>query len=462
MAEVAMESTPQKVRDLFNKGFAAMERGNLDYAIDLFSNVLAIEPAALKARRFLRAAQIQKRKAGKIGAVAQAMIMAKALPLMANTAAQIKGRKADKALELAEKLLAHDPLNPQFALMAAEAAILNDLPEAAILTLEMVREQLPNNFKVLRRLAEIYTDTGDTKTSRDCWERLSQMRPNDPELVKAFKDSMAIHTMARDGWEQAAASGGTFRDAMKNTEEAVRLEQDAKAVKSERDVDDLIAETLSKVQAEPDNMNYFRSLARLYTQKLQFEEAIATMEEALQRSPGDPELDQMLSSIRVQQMDHEIRQLREAGDEEGAQNREQEKAQFMMTDLEERVKRYPNDLRLKYDLAVVMYEAGRTNEAIQLFQSAQRSPKHRTRALHHLGLCFKQKAQYDMASQQLMAAVADIPGMDGTKKEILYELGTIAELTGNKDQALQYFKEIYQADIGYRDVSIKVENMYKG
>lgn len=461
MAEVAIERAPQRVRDLFNKGFAAMERGNFDYAIELFMSCLEIEPALLKARRFMRAAQIQKRKGTKSSAISDAITMSKAMPLMLSTTMQIRGKKGDKALISSEKLLQMDPTHPKFAVLAADAAVLCDLPEAAIMTLEVAREHRSDNIDILRKLAELYVLVGDTKAVRDCHEKLFALRPNDPEVLKAYKDAMALNSIAKDGWQQAS-QGGSFRDMIKDKGEAALLEQDKKAVKSEGDVDDLITATLNKLQAEPDNMNYYRALSRLYVQKQRFEEAIATVEEALQRSPGDPELEQMVSTIRLQQMDLEIRQLRDAGDEESAQNRELEKAQFLMSDLEDRVKRYPNDLRLRHEYGVVLYESDRLNEAIQQFQAAQRNPKNRVRSLYYLALCFKQKGQYDMAAQQLTAASADLVGMDSTKKDILYELGALYELMGDKEKALGHFKEIYQSDIGFRDVAAKVEQMYGG
>lgn len=461
MAEITIESAPQKVRDLFNRGFAALERGNLDYAIDLLSSCVEIEPAALRARKMLRAAQIKKFRNAKASPVAAAVTMVKTLPLVVSTILQIRSGKAAQALSNAEKLLKLDPLNGRFAVLAANAALLLDLPEAAVMTLELTREHRPDDVRVLKRLAEIHAETGDTKAARDCFEHLTELHPNVPEYVKGFKDAMARHSMARDGWEQAAAKGGTFREAMRNTGEAVQLEREAKAVKTDRDADSLIADTLTKLQAEPENMNYYRSLARLYTQKSQFEEAIATVEEALQRNPGDPELEQQLSVIRQQQMDQEIAQLRAAGNEDAATGKEAEKAQFVLADLEDRVHRYPNDLRLRYDWGAALFQAGRINDSIQQFQAAQRSPKHRTRALYHLALCFKDKNQYDLAAQQLTAAAADLVTMDATKKDILYELGALHELMGNQEEALRFFKEIYQADIGFRDVSAKVEQMYR-
>jgi tetratricopeptide (TPR) repeat protein len=460
MAEVTLDKVPQKVRDMFNRGFAALERSNFDYAMEMMGGCLEIEPALLKARKFLLSAAIQKRKAAKGGAMASLISSAKGLPQLASVSALITTKQNTKALSQSEKLLRLDPLNPQFVLAFADAAEANELPEAAVLALQMLREHMPNHFKALRRLADLYVSMGNTEAARDCFERLNEMKPNDPELVRSFKNAMATHSMQRDGWKQAG-TGGSYRDIMKDTGEATRLEKESKAVKSDRDAEALIADTLEKIQAEPDNVTFYRNLGRLYAQTNQFEEAISTMEEALRRSPGDPELDQMLSNTRLQQMDYEIRTLRDAGDEEAAVAREQEKSQFLLSDLEDRVKRYPNDLRMRYDYGVSLAEAGRVNDAIQQFQAAQRSPKHRTRSLYYLALCFREKQQYDLASQALVTAAGEIPIMDGTKKDILYELGSLYELMGNREEAVRYFKDIYQVDIGYRDVADKVERMYR-
>ena len=50
MPELTLEEAPRKVRDLYQKAFAAYERNNLDYAMDLFTSLLELEPNLLQAR----------------------------------------------------------------------------------------------------------------------------------------------------------------------------------------------------------------------------------------------------------------------------------------------------------------------------------------------------------------------------------------------------------------------------
>jgi tetratricopeptide (TPR) repeat protein len=66
-----------------------------------------------------------------------------------------------------------------------------------------------------------------------------------------------------------------------------------------------------------------------------------------------------------------------------------------------------------------------------------------------------------MAIEQLQKAVAELPSMDDQKKAVLYELGKVLEKVNRLPEAMDCFKQIYQSDIGYRDVADKVEHGYK-
>jgi len=263
--------------------------------------------------------------------------------------------------------------------------------------------------------------------------------------------------MKQGGWSGAA----TYRDVIKDTKEATLLEQEAKAVKSTRDLGDLIRETQEKVRREPENQNYRRALADLYTRAERFDDALNLLRESQRMTGGtDPQIDRAISLTRISQFDAEIAKRKAAGDPAGAQAAEQAKDEFLLTDATDRVRRYPNDLQFRYDLGLLLYERGRLNEAIQELQLAQRNPQRRIRALYYLARCFEQKKQYDIALEQLEKASSEIHLMDDNKKDILYEMGTVCELMGQTDKAAQHFKEIYSVDIGYKDIAQKVEKAY--
>jgi len=461
MAEITEDQVPKKVRDLFNKGFVALERNNLDFAIDMLLHCLEMEPRFLKARKYLRAAQVKRFKKKKGGLFSGAKSKLGAMPLYAKTMALVKAGKADQAVLAAEEMLKVDPLTPKFVQGFAEAALLADIPEAAVMTLEVCREHCDDSADVMEMLGDVYIKVGNTIGARECYERLNELRPNHPDSIRKLKNALASHSLNKDGWEQTADGGGTFQDLIKDKSEAKVLEKQAKAVTSAGDVDTLIADAQAKVDDEPENISYRRQLGRLYAQKKDFDSATAVLEKALEVSRGDPEIEKALTNVKVQQFDHNIATLNEAGNVEEAQAMELEKAQFVFDDLQERVQRYPNDLRLRFELGAMLYDNDYVNEAIQQFQLSQRSPNHRFKSLYYLAMCFKHKKQFDMAVMQLETAEKELPIMNDDKKSVCYELGELAMATGDREKAAEYYKLVYQTDIGYRDIAQKIEQVYQ-
>ncbi len=456
MAEVTLEEVPRKLRDMYEKGMAAMERDNTQYAMDMFMNVLNIEPRLLRARRFLRAAQVKESKKKGRGAMTHMLSSAKGMTSLLSANSALK-KDPLKALTTSEQLLRTDPLNKSFIKLNVDAAVAADIPEAGIMTLEVAREFYPKDSDILKRLGKLYLDNDLTHQGRDVYEVLLALHPNDPVILKAYKDASALDTMNKGGWSDA----GSYRDVMKDAGEATKLEQQAKAVKTATDIDALIEDSLQKIEQEPQNVNYRRGLADLYVRAERMDDALKTLIEAQEMSGGaDPQIDRAISNVKLKQFDIQIAELQKAGQTEEANAAIEKRKSFEMEDAEDRVRRYPNDLQFRYELGVLLYKDGRLNEAIQQFQQAQRNPQRRTRALYYMALCFKQKEQFDIALEQLGKAASELQIMDDTKKDILYELGSICEAMGDKAKAAQHFKEIYAVDIGYRDIAEKIEKSY--
>lgn len=457
MAEIELENAPRKAREHFEKGFASMERGNLAYAIEMFMLSLDVCPQLLKARKFLRAAQVKQYRANPPGSMAKALVQVKAAGKTMKAQSLMKKDPAG-ALKVTEELLAMDPFSIPLVKLNAQAAVASGMPEAAVLSLEVAKEMHADDIKLLRQLASLYSEVDRLHDARVIYEDIARLAPNDPQAIKQLKDATALDSMQRGRWNEE----GDFRGKVKDNKEAALLEQQGKAVKSAKDVDSLIEENLKKLEVEPQNINYRRALADLYLKAGKHDEALEVLKVAHEMTGGaDPQIDRAMSSAYIRKLDFDIAQFEAAGDQEHAEAWKKERDSFLLDDARDKVERYPNDLMFRFDLAALMYERGEFNEAIQHFQLAQRNPQRRIRSLYYLGLCFKAKNQNDIALEQLEKAASELPVMDDTKKDILYELGNLSESLGNKEKALSYFKEIYGVDISYRDVSAKIESYYK-
>ena len=115
---------------------------------------------------------------------------------------------------------------------------------------------------------------------------------------------------------------------------------------------------------------------------------------------------------------------------------------------------------IRFELGERLFRVGEANDAIQAFQRAQNSPKHRLESLNYLGRCFMERGLYDMALSQFERALGEKSVFDEQKKELTYNLACVYELQGRPNEALHHFKSIYEVDIQFRDVAQKVEAGY--
>ena len=440
----------QKAQNFTNRGRQALETGRYELAVDMLMEAVSAAPDVLETRKLLRAAQIANfRKNGKAGFGAKLGYMMARQKIMG----LVKKGQGLEAMAEAEKLLAQNPLdadNIEAAVKAAEAA---GKADHAAVSIEAAYECSNRDPSLLERVATYYTMAKRWDKARDAYQKLSEMKPGDQEVLQKLKNCEAQATM-NAGWEQTAGKKGGFQNLIANKEQAAKLDAANKAVVTGDDAEMLIAEKLKQIEAEPKNMNARRALARLYIQGKRYYEAIAALQNAIEfAGTMDPELDRMLSQTKVLYFDQQIDALKAEGREEEALQMEGEKNQFVFDDLAQRVERYPNDLHLRFELGKQYFTYGYYDDALTHLQLAQKSPKDRLWALYYLAMCFLNQGQTDMAVMQLETARDALPMMDELKKNVVYQLGLCAEAAGDLEKAYQYYKDVYSSDVGFEDLS---------
>ena len=110
-------------------------------------------------------------------------------------------------------------------------------------------------------------------------------------------------------------------------------------------------------------------------------------------------------------------------------------------------------------LAKTYLDMGMQDEAITALSGAARSPAHRFEAASLLGRMYLKRQDVVHAIEWLeRAAEAPAPGVNEAR-ELLYDLGSILESSGETSRALAVFLEL-QADAGeYRDVAARVDRL---
>lgn len=454
-------ATQKKFQNLFNKGFSAFERGNQEIAIDLLYQCLEIEPTSFRVRKFLRAASLQLYTKSKPSFMKLKLSELGAMPAYLKSSMLHSSGKTNEALLASEKMIEQAPLCAKYVILASECAMAAKEEETAIMLLETAFQVDMKDEAIMRGLADLYCKVEQWDKAREIFAALVRIHPQDGVLLAQLKDTEARMTMA-GSWDEVAKSDEKegFRKLIKDKDKAEKLDMQAKAVVAGDDAEAIIAEQKAKIERDPKNLNYYRALARVYQQQKRYDEAVQTLEEARKINAADPELDRLLSTIRIQSYDARISALREADQTAEADTLQAERNQYVFDDLVQRVERYPNDLRLRYELGIQYLQYKAFDEAIQQFQLSQRSPKERSASLHGLASCFRAKGQRDMAIMQLETALEQLPVMDDMRKAVVFDLGELAEESGDIERAFKLYKEVYGADIAYRDIDKKMERIY--
>jgi len=271
--------------------------------------------------------------------------------------------------------------------------------------------------------------------------------------------------MDEGGYDALADGTGSYRDILKNEEEAVSLEQQNRQVKSEDVAERLIGEYEARLKTEPKNLKLLRQLAELYTQKNQFDRALSYYDQIkASEVGGDASLDRSIADTVVRKFEHQISELDANAPDyaDKVAKLQAEKQAYQLAECQKRVERFPTDLQIRFELGQLYFQAGKITEAMREFQKAQGNPHRRIQALSYLGQCFARRGINDLAASTFQDAIKEKVVFDEEKKELTYLLGCVFEKMGKRDEAIAQFKIIYAVDVGYKDVAGKMDAYYGG
>jgi tetratricopeptide (TPR) repeat protein len=465
---------PENIRAIWLRAYSAFELRNYGYTISLLQAVLKDAPAFLDGRKMLRRAEVANSK-GKKGAFLSGL-----------STASLKGagmvkKDPKSAMELAEKTLENDPFNRGANDLLKDAARALNYPEIAAFALETLVEGNPKDTKLMHELGAQYSGMGSADKAVTIYGKILEVNPADLVAVKLSKDAAANATMKQGGWETA----GSYRDLIKNKDQAELLEQKNRVVKDIGMIENTLAELSEQYQLQPDSLDLVRRIAMLYEEKQVITGTLEDLQETVQwfayandlAKGGDPAIARKLSDFALKRDDLEIKGIEDWFAQDGEQHVTPEEAEqyrarlnelkgarkdTLINDARKRVERNPTDLQLRFELGERLLEAGMFEEAIPELQRARQNPNARLRAMSHLGRCFVHKKMYDMAANQFESAASEMVAMDNHKKDTLYELGSLYEKMSQREKYIKCMKDIAEVDYTYRDVAQRIERFYSG
>jgi tetratricopeptide (TPR) repeat protein len=432
------------------KADEAVRRRNFDFAIELYRQLLDIEPDQGEARGGLRQA-LKKRHEMKKGGSRLLNAIGGAAPLaMAKTLR--KAGKHEAAAKSLENYLAVSPLDEDANLLLGQSLEEAGFFRSALAVYEFLAEIAPKRAEGLKRAGAMSARHGDHQKALEYYERALQADPRDQEAIKARKDLSAERALSQSGSDRVQHS----REQIKDKDEAKSLERAQRMHLSEADLREELARLEARYAEGPDP-DVMISMADVHARLDDPETALEWAGRALSYRKDSFELATRVGDLRLKSLKKRIAQAGKTGDEAQAEKLEAELRALEIEEARRRVAQRPGDPALRLQLGRRLARAGDHDGAISELQKAVSDPRSQREAHILLAQCFREKGFLDLARRELERALEGIQGVDDRAKEILYNLGAIAESESKTAEARAFYARIFEVDIGYRDVASRME-----
>lgn len=446
-----------KYQALWKKALISAERKNWDYVIDQVLPIVTANVGFLDGRKLLRSAEGEA--TGGSGGKKFSFGLGGLKP-------SSKKEPAEAIADMEENVFRKDPFNLNANEQLYDIAMKMNFPELAAFALETIRAGHPENTKHMHKLAQHYMAHQQPELAAEVYRLISVVNPRDMEAKQGEKNAAAQSSIKNQGWGSA-----NFKDAMKDSGEAAKLEMLSRQGMTQEQMEQFLAETIEQYNADQGNIVIVKRMSDLYERLGQLDTALMFYDYALTLNAGDVALQRKVEILRDKVQEQKIADYeREIENDPDAPDIDDKRAQLaeirrqrasvVISEAKTRVDRNPTDKGLRYELGQAYFNAGMYGEALPELQQAKSNPNMRIKAILMLGRCFERKNMNDLAKTSLLEASKELLVMDATKKEVLYELANVLEKMGDKAGSLDALKEIYNADYGYRDVAHRVESSY--
>jgi len=333
-----------------------------------------------------------------------------------------------------------------------------------VMSFDVLFKNNPKDKNTTIQYANVLAECGQAQLAERILMESARLMPNDPDLHQALKDLSARKTLNEGGYAAAETGQGSYRNMLRNEQEAKSLEQANRVQKTEDQAQNLIDEYIARLKTEPNNVRLLRNIAELYAQKKKFDLALEHYEKITSTDAGanDASVASAIAQTKSKQFDYQIEQLDATAPDytERVAQINAEKQAYRIAECQKRVDRNPTDLAIRHEMGVLYFNAGKITEAMGEFQKAKNNPNKKVASMNYLAQCFAKRKMYPLAVTTFQDAIKEKPVFDEEKKDLVYNLGSVFEAMEKPKEANEQFEQIYAIDIGYRDVAAKVDKFY--
>lgn len=432
------------------KAEEAARRKNYDFAVELYQQLLELDADQGEARAGLRRVLKLRHDSKKGGRFLRALSGAGPLAVAKTMR---KAGKVDACIKSVEQYLASNPLDVDANLMLGEVLEQGEYYKSACAVYEFIAMIAPKNPEGLKRAGAMMYQLGEHHKALEFYEQALEADPRDQDALKQRKNLAAETALSRRKDDSVQHS----REQIKDKGEAQSLERATRMHKTDEELQQDLERLEERFAESPSDPDVMIAMADVHEKLKDAEAALDLVERACDYRKDSSELQARRMKLREKVLKKSISRADRDGDTEKANRLEAELQGYQLEALRDQVRLRPGDAGLRLSLGRLMLKTGAVDEAVAEFQKAVDDPRAGTDALMQLGEAFQKKGFLDLAKKNYERALEGSSGSDARSKEILYNLGSIAESEDQTDEARALFARIFEIDIGFRDVAAKME-----
>jgi len=461
---VASPEDQAKAKKWFDRARELGDKRQFEHAVEYYVNGLEFSPDSVEeACKPLHGCAVARRQYG-----------GKKPGFKDTMKRSMNDKDAKSAFVNALWLFGRDPDNAAYIEGVAKNASRLRAEDAATWAGGVLLRAYESNAKVSGKqflaLAKLFEEIGDRAAARDeskfavetwqmgveslnLWRRRS---PKDRNTENALRDLSTKLTILKGKYKD----GDSFRDSIADRAEQDDLRDQQRSVQTDDRVDQLIAKTEQEYREDPDSPTTLNRLIDLLSRRDDERDELKAIEVLMAdyERTGAYRRKHAADDIRMRQLVRRVRAAKKAGNDEALKEAQIASLRLDLAIFKERIDRYPTDNRIKFEYAVRLFNSGRYDEAIPLFQAARADPKNRTACALYMGRCFFKKGYH---SQTISTLEAELTGYefsdDDLAKGMLYWLGRSEEASHQVEAARKTYGKILELDYTYRDVRDRLD-----
>ncbi len=448
----------QNAQRCFKAATEAMSKENWDYAIAMFGQCATFVPDNVMYRQNLRGCEFRKYNNNGSGASMSGMRLMGIRGKIKKARGASNWPEMDKA---AEEGLQVNPWDGQLNADLGEAAKARGYDEIAVFAYELAVKADPKSKEFWQGLAEAKAQKHDYVGAGQCWEKIYALDPMDGQARSMIQ---AMHSEATI-YKSKMAEAKTTREVKQGYEESVSGKQSGTVA---ADLDDPVAVLERAIKKDPANKDNYVKLGDLHLREGRLQQSLDWFTKGYEVS-SDLTIRERAEDVQLEMLRKNVDAAKQLAAKKPDDEHVKEGVVAVVKELlnqeiefwTRRTERYPQNMRLKQELAERLMRVRQYPLATKLLQQASADVRIEGPVLLALGKCFLAQKQNALAMRQFEKAVQRFSAADTPTQflECHYLLGRLQEEAKELESAESHYLEVIGTDYDYKDARDRLEKI---